>query len=64
VRDLEKSLGSLAAELRSIPACGRMMPPVDTANFVARVNDMPKVSRLFLDVMAMALACDVTAWPR
>jgi hypothetical protein len=60
VRDLEKSLANLAADLRTIPACGRMMPPVDTANFVARVNDMPKVSRLFLDVMAMALACDVT----
>jgi hypothetical protein len=60
VRDLEKSLGHAAADIKAVPACGRMMPPADTANFVARVADMPKVSRLTLDVMAMALACGVT----
>jgi len=59
LRDLEKSLSTFAAELR-IPACAGMLPPADTANFVAHVSDLPKVSRLFLDVMAMALACDVT----
>jgi hypothetical protein len=60
VRDLEKSLGRAAAEIASVPACAKMMPPADTANFVARVADMPKISRLTLDVMAMALACGVT----
>jgi hypothetical protein len=60
VRELEKSLGKFAGALEEAPACGRMMPPVDTSNFVARVSDLPKVSRLMLDVMVMALACDVT----
>jgi hypothetical protein len=59
LRDLEKSLSTFAADLRA-PACGEMLAPANTADFVARVSDMPKVSRLFLDVMAMALACDVT----
>jgi Protein of unknown function (DUF1552) len=61
VRDLEKNLGALATELGRAPACGRMLPPADTANYIARVSDMPKVSRIFLDVMAMALACGVTS---
>ena len=60
VRDLEKNLGALAGELGRVPACGKMLPPADTASYVARVADMPKVSRIFLDVMAMALACGVT----
>ena len=60
VRDLEKSLGNLAGEMARAPTCGRLPPPADTASFVARVSDMPKVNRLFLDVMAMAFACDVT----
>ncbi len=59
VRDLEKNLGALAGNLR-VPACGRMSPPPDAADYVARVSDMPKISRVFLDVIAMAMACDVT----
>jgi hypothetical protein len=60
VRDLEKGLGNFAGDLAAAPACAKMLPPGGAANFVARVNDMPKVNRLFADVMAMALACDVT----
>jgi hypothetical protein len=60
VRDLEKNLGALATDLGRIPACGRMLPPADTTGFAARMSDMPKVSRIFLDVIAMALACGVT----
>jgi hypothetical protein len=64
LRDLEKGLGSLATDLAAAPACAKMSPPTGTATgaatFTARVNDMPKVSRLFCDVMAMALGCDVT----
>ena len=67
VRDLEKGLGTLAADLAAAPACGKMLPPAahrapgtGAASFVARVNDMPKVNRLFSDVMAMALGCDIT----
>jgi hypothetical protein len=59
LRELEKSLSAAKAELRA-PACAGMLPPADTADFVAHVADMPKVSRLFLDVLVMALACDVT----
>jgi hypothetical protein len=60
VRDLEKRLGSFGADLAAAPACGKILPPTGAANFVARVSDMPKVSRLFCDVMALALACGVT----
>jgi len=60
VRDLEKSLGSFASDLAAAPACAKMLPPSGAADFVARVNDMPKVSRLFCDVMAMALGCGIT----
>jgi hypothetical protein len=60
VRDLEKSLGNFSADLAAAPACGKMLPPTGAANFVARVNDMPKVNRLFSDVMALALGCGLT----
>ena len=60
VRDLEKSLGNFSSDLAAAPACGKMLPPSGAANFVARVNDMPKVNRLFSDIMALALGCGVT----
>jgi len=60
VRDLEKGLGSFSADLAAAPACAKMLPPKSATNFVARVNDMPKVNRLFSDVMAMALGCGIT----
>ena len=60
VRDLEKNLGNFSADLAAAPTCGKMLPPTGAANFVARVNDMPKVSRLFCDVMALALGCRLT----
>ncbi len=60
VRDLEKGLGNFSADLAAAPACGKMLPPAGGASFVARVNDMPKVSRLFSDVMALALGCNLT----
>jgi hypothetical protein len=60
LRDLEKSLGDYAGEVRASAACGKTMPQMDVGILDAHVGDMPKVSRLFLDTMALALACGVT----
>jgi hypothetical protein len=60
LRDLEKSLGNYAGDARASAACGKLPPPMDSGVLDAHVSDMPKVSRLFLDVMALALACGVT----
>jgi hypothetical protein len=60
LRDLEKSLGSYAGDMRASAACGKAMPPGPDAGLDSHVSDMPKVSRLFLDIMALALACGVT----
>jgi hypothetical protein len=60
MRDLEKNLGSFAGEVTAAPACGKEAPPQSATAFQAELNDMPTVNRLFLDVMAMALACGAT----
>ncbi|HXU80672.1 MAG TPA: DUF1552 domain-containing protein [Polyangia bacterium] len=60
LRDLEKSLGAYAGEVRASAACGKAMPPAPDAGLDSHVSDLPKVSRLFLDIMALALACGVT----
>jgi hypothetical protein len=61
LRDLEKSLGNYAGEVRASASCGKQ-PAVqaDVGILDARMGDMPKVSRLFLDTMVLALACGVT----
>jgi hypothetical protein len=60
LRDLEKGLGKYAGDARVSAACGASKPPADPGILAAHVADMPQVSRLFLDVMALALACGVT----
>jgi hypothetical protein len=46
--------------VRASAACGKAMPPPGRRALDSHVGDMPKVSRLFLDIMALALACGVT----
>jgi hypothetical protein len=60
MRDLEKNLGSFAGDVAAAPACGKEAPPGSAVGFTAELNDLPTVDRLFLDVMAMALACGAT----
>jgi hypothetical protein len=60
MRDLEKNLGSFADGVVAAPACGKEAPPASATSFAAELNDLPNVNRLFLDVMAMALACGAT----
>jgi hypothetical protein len=60
LRDLEKGLGNYAGEVRASASCGKIAPQADAGILDAHVQDMPKVSRLFLDTMALALACGVT----
>jgi hypothetical protein len=60
MRDLEKNLGNFASGVVAAPACGKEMPPTSATTFQAELNDLPDVDRLFLDVMAMALACGAT----
>jgi hypothetical protein len=60
MRDLEKNLGNFASDVTAAPACGKETPPPSATTFQAELNDLPTVDRLFLDVMAMALACGAT----
>jgi hypothetical protein len=67
VRDLEKGLGTLATTWRRAGLREDVAPRAHPGarhrgrgHLRRRVNDMPKVSRLFSDVMAMALGCDIT----
>jgi hypothetical protein len=60
MRDLEKNLGSFARGVTAAPLCGKEQVPTTAMAFQAELNDMPTVNRLFLDVMAMALACGAT----
>jgi hypothetical protein len=60
MRDLEKNLGKFAGDVTAAPACGKEMPPANALTFQAELNDLPTTNRLFLDVMAMALACGAT----
>jgi hypothetical protein len=60
MRDLEKNLGNFANGVVAAPACGKEKPPTTATSFQAELNDLPDVDRMFLDVMAMALACGAT----
>jgi hypothetical protein len=60
MRDLEKNLGKFAGEVTAAPQCGKEAPPATAMAFQAELNDLPTTNRLFLDVMAMALACGAT----
>jgi hypothetical protein len=60
MRDLEKNLGNFASDVTAAPACGKEAPPASAMTMQSELNDLPTVNRLFLDVMAMALACGAT----
>jgi hypothetical protein len=60
MRDLERNLGNFAGSVVAAPACGKEKPPSSATTFQAELNDIPDINRLFLDVMAMALACGGT----
>src|SRR5205814_9058987 len=60
MRDLEKNLGNFAGGVTAAPTCGMEKPPASAVAFQAELPDLPNVDRLFLDVMAMALACGAT----
>jgi hypothetical protein len=60
LREVEKGLGGFAAGTPAAPSCGPTSAPATAMGFEARVADMPQVSRLFLDLMAVSLACGVT----
>jgi len=60
MRDLEKNLGNFAGGVTAAPACGMEKPPTSATTFQAELPDLPNTNRLFLDVMAMALACGAT----
>src|SRR5207248_1261953 len=57
---LEKNHGNFAGSVVAAPACGKEKPPASATTFQAELNDIPTVNKLFLDVMAMALACGAT----
>jgi hypothetical protein len=60
LRDLETALGEAAKNPVGTPVCKNPTAPPTSADFVARVNDMPTVDRMFLDIMALSLACGIT----
>ena len=60
MRDLEKNLGKFASGVTAAPACGKEAPPASALGFQAELPDLLTVNRMFMDVMAMALACGAT----
>jgi Protein of unknown function (DUF1552) len=60
LRDLETSLHKSLTE-SPLLSCGTTpKDPGTAANIVAHVKDMPDVDHLFLDIMALSLACGIT----
>jgi hypothetical protein len=57
VRDLEDSIHE---SMTQGAMCGQTSDPASSADIVAHVKDMPDLDHLFLDIMAMALACKIT----
>ncbi|MGK3983637.1 DUF1552 domain-containing protein [Sorangium sp. So ce136] len=55
LRTLERDLGE---EPSSSSSCAKLDPPLLSKDTM--MNDMPEHSRLYLDIMAMAFACNVT----
>lgn len=60
LRELENALTGVVKDPANIPACQTPTPPPRTADYEAGINDIPRVGRLYLDIMALALACGVT----
>lgn len=60
LRELENALTGVVKDPANIPACQEPTPPPSTADYEAGINDIPRVGRLYLDIMALSLACGVT----
>jgi hypothetical protein len=62
LRTLERDIGNMpgGGEIKPTASCSKGTPPDATLMKDARVNDMPVVNHLFLDIIAMAFACGVT----
>ncbi len=60
LRDLETALRDPADNPVGMPVCKSATAPPTSADLIARVNDMPTVDKLFMDIMALSLACGVT----
>ena len=60
LRDVETALQDATKNPVGTPVCKSAVGPPTTADFVARVNDMPAVNRNFMDIMALSLACGIT----
>jgi hypothetical protein len=63
LRSLEQSIGTNVTNtvaIKPTASCGKIAAPDATLSKDTRVNDMPQVNRLFLDTIAMGLACGVT----
>jgi len=60
LRDLETSLGGFAGDVKAGASCMKGDPPKTAMDFEAHISDMPMVSKMFMDSIAMGFACGVT----
>jgi hypothetical protein len=60
LRDLEGRLGGFAGEVKGTAGCSKGTAPAVAMDFEAHMSDMPQVSRMFMDAIAMGFACGVT----
>ena len=60
IRDLESSLGGFTGGVMAGAACSKGEPPKTAMDFEAHMSDMPMVSRMFMDTIAMGFACGIT----
>jgi hypothetical protein len=60
LRDLESSLGGFTGGVMAGAACTKGEPPKTAMDFEAHMSDMPMVSRMFMDTIALGFACGTT----
>lgn len=62
LRTLERDIGTNmgGGEIKPSASCQKIMAPESTLMRDMHVNDMPQVNHMFLDIIAMGLACGVT----
>jgi hypothetical protein len=61
LRTLERDIGGMTpGEIKPTASCSKGSTPDATLMKDAHVNDMPMMNHLFLDIIAMAFACNVT----
>jgi hypothetical protein len=62
LRTLERDIGGnmTGGDIKPVASCSKAMAPDAGLMKDSRVNDMPQVNKLYLDTIAMGLACRVT----